>query len=310
MPPVSIHFNPSPADTTCVLSDIASAHRSLEDIANNYDIAVEALLVWLARPDIQERLSTNTTTTAARARFVAAAHLPQAVSALVTMMEAYASSECNDAYPDNMQASALRETQRQNARRAGALLLRIARYYAPTSPSLSPRESRRLCGGEGFASSPSSIAQEPAAPAHTAVDHLPDAALSALLSPRAITLAGSSRQSDAPCALINSASNANPSLSRSSGRVAVLGGEGFASCSPSISSSESSPAPIPSPAPHASPAPTIPLRPCGGGGRDLEAGGGPSKSPAPTAPLTSSDSPPDDRTLRVSRAASLAGPAP
>ena len=248
MPPVSIHFNPSPADTTCVLSDIASAHRSLEDIANNYDIAVEALLVWLARPDIQERLSTNTTTTAARARFVAAAHLPQAVSALVTMMEAYASSECNDAYPDNMQASALRETQRQNARRAGALLLRIARYYAPISDP-TPR------------------------------------------APRALTLAGSSDQSDAPRALINTASDADPSLSRSSGRVAVLGEEGFVSYSPS--NAQASSAPITTDAP---PAPTIPLRACGGGGRVFEAGGGPSESPAPSAPPTSPASPPQERT--------------
>ena len=235
--PLSLHFNPSPSETLCVLNDLSSTTHSLENIAHNYDTTVEAVLAWIARPDITEKLNASISAAALRSRLVAAVNMTEAVTAVVTMLAAYNQDELRDNSKPGPATSAFNETRRANARRAANLLLRLGRFYAPPSPSLSSRESRRLCGGEGFASSPSSIAQEPAAPAHTAVDHLPDAALSALLSPRAITLAGSSRQSGAPDsrALTNTASDAESSLSRSSGRVAVLGGEGFVFYSPSNS---------------------------------------------------------------------------
>ncbi len=142
-------FNPDPATTDALLQSIAADYSlSLTDIAAQHNTTIEALTAWLTRDDIDERLTAIESACARRARLTAANHLPAVAHVAKQALE-----EASDVLrlpPDyrTQHSIALRIRATESARKAAALLLRIAnftpgprrvRYHStPTSPGLTP----------------------------------------------------------------------------------------------------------------------------------------------------------------------------
>lgn len=61
-----------------LIRSLSDPHKSLIDIANEFEISLEALSVWMMRPDIAERLESIESAAVSRARFVAKSFLPAA----------------------------------------------------------------------------------------------------------------------------------------------------------------------------------------------------------------------------------------
>ncbi len=145
----TISFNPDPATTDAILQAIAADYSlSLTDIANQHNTTIEALTAWLTREDIDERLTAIESACARRARLTAANHLPAVAHVAKQALE-----EASDVLrlpPDyrTQRSIALRIRATESARKAAALLLRIANFTpgprrvrhnaAPTSPRITP----------------------------------------------------------------------------------------------------------------------------------------------------------------------------
>ncbi|MGH7243792.1 MAG: hypothetical protein ACREJD_10280 [Phycisphaerales bacterium] len=61
-----------------LLLALADPHASFIDISNEFQISLEALSVWMMRPDIAERMETIASASVVRARYVAKTFLPAA----------------------------------------------------------------------------------------------------------------------------------------------------------------------------------------------------------------------------------------
>ncbi len=187
-------FNPDPATADAILQSIAAEYSlSLTDIANQHNTTIEALTAWLTREDIDERLTAIESACARRARLTAANHLPAVAHVAKQALE-----EASDVLrlpPDyrTQRSIALRIRATESARKAAALLLRIANFTpgprrirqhdAPATPRVlpplapaaaAPAESTPPCRPTRFAPS-----------AHTA----PTSQSSADSSPRAPSFA-------------------------------------------------------------------------------------------------------------------------
>ncbi len=142
-------FQPDAATTDAILQSIAADYSlSLTDIAAQHQTTIEALTAWLTREDIDERLTAIESACARRARLTAANHLPAVAHVAKQALE-----EASDVLrlpPDyrTQHAIALRIRATESARRAAALLLRIANFTpgprrtrqisAPNSPRITP----------------------------------------------------------------------------------------------------------------------------------------------------------------------------
>ncbi len=142
-------FNPDPATSDAILQSIAADYSlSLTDFAAQHNTTIEALTAWLTREDIDERLSAIESACARRARLTAANHLPAVAHVAKQALE-----EASDVLrlpPDyrTQHSIALRIRATESARKAAALLLRIANFTpgprrvrhhaAPMSPRVTP----------------------------------------------------------------------------------------------------------------------------------------------------------------------------
>ncbi len=145
----TISFNPDPATADAILQSIAAEYSlSLTDIAAQHNTTIEVLTAWLTREDIDERLSAIESACARRARLTAANHLPAVAHVAKQALE-----EASDVLrlpPDyrTHHSIALRIRATESARRAAALLLRIANFIPgprrvrqhaePASPRITP----------------------------------------------------------------------------------------------------------------------------------------------------------------------------
>src|SRR4051812_44117248 len=64
----SLTFEPDEKLAACILADLHPPHCTLGDIAARADTSVEALNLWLSKPDIAERLDNIESIFARRAR--------------------------------------------------------------------------------------------------------------------------------------------------------------------------------------------------------------------------------------------------
>jgi hypothetical protein len=116
-----------------LLSDLSRPDLTLEEIGDRRECSLADLAARLTRPDAREAIENLETLAAARVRLGALAFLPRAIDALVTMIEAYTHHASRTPVREG---APIAELQRQNARRACNLLMRLARFS--TTPSGAP----------------------------------------------------------------------------------------------------------------------------------------------------------------------------
>jgi hypothetical protein len=118
-----------------LLSDLSRPDLTLEEIGDRHQCSLADLAVRLTRPDAREAIENLETLAAARVRLGALAFLPRAIDALVTMIEAYTHHASRTPVREG---APIAELQRQNARRACNLLMRLARFSvsSPGGPPL------------------------------------------------------------------------------------------------------------------------------------------------------------------------------
>ena len=175
-----MHFNPAPPLTAAAIDDLCDPSLSINEIASDLTVSIDALACWITRPDIQEKLANLATAAALRSRLLAALQLPSAVDVISSILKGYTAAENSTTGRDTPEATALRESRRTNARRAASLLLRIARYHFELTPRTSsphspPGRAAAPRGSEGSISSPSTsplpllapISSTISAPAHS-----------------------------------------------------------------------------------------------------------------------------------------------
>ncbi|MBY0111343.1 MAG: hypothetical protein K2Y21_00870 [Phycisphaerales bacterium] len=137
-----LHFNPSAATAATIINELASNEITLLDIADRHETTLEALTLWMIRPDIAERLSALEYACARRARLTVANNLNAIANTLLHLL-----AEAKDDHASvhrvpaaTHHAFAARMQSRESARKSANLLLRIARYtpladVAPTNPT-------------------------------------------------------------------------------------------------------------------------------------------------------------------------------
>ncbi|MBS0197575.1 MAG: hypothetical protein JSR77_12545 [Planctomycetes bacterium] len=127
-PSVPTPFAPSPAQVEELLVALTNPESSLSDVAVEFRTTLPALVGWLNLPEAQERLSNIADRATQHARFVANNHLIRVLNAALRIVETYEAIEKRVAV--NLSSLSHIENRRraaETARRAGALVLRIAR---------------------------------------------------------------------------------------------------------------------------------------------------------------------------------------
>jgi hypothetical protein len=150
MPPVA-HltppFTPAPAATDALIAAITDPTLSLQTVTAQHNTTVEALSLWLIRPDIRERLERLDSISAWRTRLTASAALDRVVGTLSTFLQnfidrrprlsATPQTPASRTKPDADSADPISESERakqellelrteEHIRRSAALLLRLA----------------------------------------------------------------------------------------------------------------------------------------------------------------------------------------
>ncbi len=131
-------FSPDETTAAAIINDFAGQDETLRGIADKYDTTLESLTLWLARPDIKERVHALESACAARARLVVANNLAAIANKLLHLLtESKLDHESIHRVPAaTHHAFAARMQSRESARRTANLLLRIARYTPlPTHPT-------------------------------------------------------------------------------------------------------------------------------------------------------------------------------
>ena len=110
---------------------------TFRDAALRHGTNVDALALWLARPEIQQRVAALESAIAHRARLVASCFLSAAVKTVKRIIDEYNDEESNYPLDDRIpRHGEYRRRARETARRAASLLLRLAKFSpgAPTPP--------------------------------------------------------------------------------------------------------------------------------------------------------------------------------
>jgi probable HAF family extracellular repeat protein len=140
-------FNPTNPDK--VLDNLADPQLTLGDIAYLNDTTLAALTLWMSNPDIAARLDNFETAIARRTRLLALNYLPLAVETLRSTLAAHNDQELNTPFrPDSIKARDYQRRSRETARKAAALLLRLAHFdtRVPTEPD-APSSTKGASGG-------------------------------------------------------------------------------------------------------------------------------------------------------------------
>jgi hypothetical protein len=152
--PAPLPFTPSLETTAAIIDDFAAQDETLRGIAIKYETTLESLTLWLARPDIAQRIHALESACATRARLVVANNLAAIANKLLHLLdEAKLDHESIHRVPAaTHHAFAARMQSRESARKTANLLLRIARFTPlPSNPTPSPappRPAKREVGGE------------------------------------------------------------------------------------------------------------------------------------------------------------------
>lgn len=172
----AIVFNPPDHVVGRILDDVCNPSLSLEDVAQAHEVTLDAFVLWISRPDIQDRLALIATSAALRVRTIATLNLTSAVHCVSSIIKGYQHREHN-ATRETPEALAALETLRLNARRAASLLLRLARFQFELAPrrAAAPAPGTGPSPGWGRAPAPEppGSAQAPLTPPSLAPHNLP-----------------------------------------------------------------------------------------------------------------------------------------
>jgi len=118
-----------PANTENFLADVCRPELSLAELAKRYSTTVDALSVWLSRPDVLQRLAEIRSVSAQRAGFIAGMHLPHYAHSLeLSLKQAVTESDFLGHLTLSLESNTLRVRYRENIRKTVALLTNIARF--------------------------------------------------------------------------------------------------------------------------------------------------------------------------------------
>ncbi|MBX3316549.1 MAG: hypothetical protein KF902_06760 [Phycisphaeraceae bacterium] len=135
-PSVPEHLYPS------LLNDLTSPHHSLASIAQKHNLALDALLIWLAQPETLEAISLREHAAYTHVRLVAAVNLSHAVHATVRTLEHFVATPRP---ADPLEPTYLRAAI--HARKAAWLLSRFSRIV-PINDARGTAPSSAAVGGK------------------------------------------------------------------------------------------------------------------------------------------------------------------
>lgn len=132
---------------------LADPLASLLDVAEQCSVTLEALSIWIMRPDILERLEAIENAAVRRARFAARSFLPTAVRCAQQALTLYQLSRRHtaDKHPRD---ALLRQRADQTALRISNFLLRVAEFDQKKSSP--PKHTRKQANPSPVAENPTS----------------------------------------------------------------------------------------------------------------------------------------------------------
>jgi hypothetical protein len=125
---------------TSLLQLLARPDLTVDEIAMALDLELPDLCAKHAEPGTQRDIHELESFAATRARIAAIALLPRAVDALAGMIQDYTETARRVPIRDSAERALLTEQQRQNARRACALLLKIANFHPTPRSTHTPQK--------------------------------------------------------------------------------------------------------------------------------------------------------------------------
>ena len=137
-------FTPPAHQIDEIIDALGSPDNTLREVANEYQTTLEAITLWMTRPDIARRLDNIQSAVARRTRLIATNFLPGVTRLLNSIINQHLADEYEHE-PQPLTAEPRRH--RENARKAGLLLFRLAKFVEspardhpdrppqPTSPS-------------------------------------------------------------------------------------------------------------------------------------------------------------------------------
>jgi hypothetical protein len=128
-------FEPDEAMQACIFQDFHSPHCSLPAIAERCGTSVEALGIWLARPEVAARLDAIESMYARRARLQIADATGNIILAANQVIHNYTKAESTLFFKDdNLRAHAVLTRKAANAMTASKVLLYLAKHFSTTPP--------------------------------------------------------------------------------------------------------------------------------------------------------------------------------
>ncbi len=152
----SLEFDPPPAIAEQIISGIADPDESIGSVAAKAHTSIEALTLWLTKPDIAARLDAMESVIARKARLDVASYTGAIVHACSTAIKYYAEAMNHRHVADHdHRGHDILVREASNALLASRILLHLRKHYAEASPR-PPRQS------------PAPLPSSPSpAPAHT-----------------------------------------------------------------------------------------------------------------------------------------------
>ncbi len=169
-------FNPSPEIHALILSQLADHNHSLISIAAYHDITIEALTLWMARPEINQAIANIENAASRHLRLAATCQLPRTIPIILAVLRAYEWEESHQILDKSFRSLRITLAQRHTALRATSLLLRLSRHTPPNtntnsnasvSPPTSTPRPLPTNSNSNYATSTQAAPLNTASPSHT-----------------------------------------------------------------------------------------------------------------------------------------------
>jgi hypothetical protein len=148
----SIFFDPSPEIASAVLAALVDPSLSFNTLAAAANTTLDALSLWLTRPDIRERIESTDRITTWRTRLIAASHLYAVPPALVKILTDFTNSQATqpanplsdpadlladpDSEPSAFRKALLEARRAETTRKSAAILISLSRQRPAAGPEL------------------------------------------------------------------------------------------------------------------------------------------------------------------------------
>ena len=124
----------NPLHETDLICELADPRTSLEELCAAHEISLEALSLWMARPDVAERLDLMQTTAMNRARFIGRLTLPVAAQSAANII---------NAHKLRPQKPTIDAAFGSDLHRANETMLKAARFLQRLTTEAAPKSLRR-----------------------------------------------------------------------------------------------------------------------------------------------------------------------